>query len=362
MINGFKVCNTTQFTVEASANVSTLGRYFFPTDWIARFNVLGSVYSYDISNFYTKNNDTTWFITVPSPPTSSDPSVINPAVGVGTITQSLYYGTLSATVDMKNLNNTTLNQGLTITNTNGTNPINNGYIFIDNNSYFFSQANRISLQLPVAPPSTVAGNLNAYNNNASIVSSSDIMIYDGKYTSAGALPAGVLAATSLSNTSRYATFGFDIPKGNYSGKRLRITLDGLENPSYFSGNSYEITSNGTQFNIFYRFETQYLVGADYRIPRNAYTLPNASLSNNYTTGWISANSSSNQDITTTTYNSTSQSAIFNGLVTSSVSGSFSAFQPQIQLNINSPPLYLYITVGGPSSSRLRFTTCNYQFI
>jgi hypothetical protein len=363
IINGFKVCNTTQFTVEASANVSTLGKYFFPTDWIARFNVLGSLYSYDISNFYTRNNDTTWFITVPSPSTSSDPSVINPAVGVGPITRIIYYGTLSGSVDMKNLNNSTLNQPLTINNTNGTDPMNNGYIFIDNNSYYFSQANRISLQIPVAPPSTVAGNLNAYNNNASIASSSDIMIYDGKYTSAGALPAGVVSATSLSNTSRYATFGFVIPPNtNASGRKLGIIIGGLENPNYFSGNSYEITSNGTRFNIFYRFETQYSVGADYRIPRDAYTLPNASLSRNYTTGWISANSSSSQDISTTNYNSTSQSAIFNGLDTSSTSGSFSVFQPQIQLNANSPPLYLYITVGGPSNSQLRFTTCNYQFI
>lgn len=366
IINGFKVCNTTQFTVEASANVSTLGKYFFPTDWIARFNVLGSVYSYDISNFYTRNNDTTWFITVPSPSTSSDPSVINPAVGVGPITRIIYYGTLSGSVDMKNLNNSTLNQPLTINNTNGTDPMNNGYIFIDNNSYYFSQSNRISLQLPVAPPSTSAGNLNTYNNNASIVSSSDIMIYDGRYTSAGALPGEVLATTSLSNTSRYATFGFVIPGNtNASGRKLGITIGGLESPNYFSGNSYEITSNGTQFNIFYRFETQYSTGGDYRIPRNEYTLPNASLSRNYTTGWISANSSSSQDISTTNYNSTSQSSIFNGLDTSSFSGSsasFLAFQPQIQLNANSPPLYLYITVGGASSSRLRFTTCSYGFI
>lgn len=366
-INGFKVCNTTQLTIEASADTSTLGKYFFPNDWVARFTMLGGVYTYGISKFYTKNTDTKWFITVPTPADSADPTIINAESTASAITKSLYYGELSGTVQMKNLIQTTSAQALVLSRPPGQDPLNNGNIFIDNNSYNLVQSDRILLQLPVSPATTVAGNLTPYNNNAPISSTNNIMVYDGKYTLAGSLPLDIISATNLNSNTRYATFGFLVLGGNYGGKRLAITISGLENPARLNIDSFEITSNAERFNIYYRFETQYTStgSVDYRIPRGTYQLPDNFISANYTTGWISANTSFGPDVSTANYNIVDKTSIFNGLFTTSISGqsaTFTAFQPQIALNSNSPPLHLYISVGGANSSKLRFTNCNYQFV
>ena len=355
-VSGFDIGASIDISLKAVTTRATFGDFFFPNSQAVIFNVLGQSRTYEITNMYTINSDSFWVIDVPSPAPSTNATVKNPQTPVsGYISTSLYAGPIQGTVTIKNLNGPTTASLAPIGFGSSSN------LIIDNESYNFSQPNRVGL---IVPSSTVFPGSSSYNNNTNIRISQNLIVYNGKYRTPGAIPSSVQSIYSLQSSGpRYATFEFPIGSGPYTSG-LNITVTGIESNIVQSTGNWEMTVNGSLLHVYYRFETQYTSddGTDYRIPQDQYDIPDGLFSTNYTTGWINANNSSSQNITSSNYN---QTTILNGLGRSNISGSnsvvFDVFQPNIYIPAGSPSVKLYVTIGGDHASNISFSGCNISF-
>jgi hypothetical protein len=346
--SGFTIYPSLTFRIIASA--TNLGDYFFPTDWSAR-----ALMSWGTIDKLINSN------------------IINPSSNTYLLDFStavaLYAGTISGTIQFKNLNNSNNATSLTYTGI-GTSPI-----FIDNLSYAFSSPNLLVAQVPTLNNAVVPGSisvsegpysLNYYNHDTPLTSNT-LLVYNGKFRSPAALSPSLQSKYSYQDSSiRYATFGFIIPANTtYYGLDLEVILSGIDGTITTSDN-LNIFINGYKPIISYRFETQPSdVGGspDFRTLQNKYKLPNTN--SNYTTGWISLNNSSTQNISTGNYNNTT-SPPFNGTTKLSIVGGnlikFYGFSPNMKLDLYPEALFLYITVGTPIRSNISFQNIAYSFV
>lgn len=338
MKSGYAIYPTLTFTGALSA--TELGDYFFPTDWVAR--VL-------INNTSTGSPDSYQYSITDLTYSSSTFNLDRPQ-----FSRSLYQGNISGTVQFKNLNGT--NTQTTLSNSDSRF---NSSVRIDNASYSFSPSNHISTIIP-SPAGGSAGAFTAYNHAS--VDNSTMLIYNGLFRTPGNLSASVRSSYGYptSGPIRYVTFGFVVGGGNRANSQFTITINGLTGTTFQNGCIR--LDDGSPLIVYYRFETQYsYAGVDYRnLISGGSGVVNLQPDgdSNYTTKWITANDVYNSPVTSSNYN-TSGGAYYGNQGYSG--NTMICFQPLINRDANPQPVYLYITIGAPSSTSFAFSGVSNSF-
>jgi hypothetical protein len=212
--------------------------------------------------------------------------------------------------------------------------------------------------LPISAPTTAP--ISILNHNVTIVETDtsltqtaynyttgpavgDMIYYRGKLRSHTALDSRVRPYVPGSDGVRYATFAFELSANLVS--RLNIILRGVDGGIDYVNElaSSAITVGGIMPGLYYRFVSGSGTGPD------------------YSSRWISANTTEGPDVSSSEYNNSSVS-MYNGLLTSSFSSSeitFNVFAPNIVYN-PAKTTTLFITIKTPAAQNMSFSRIDYN--
>jgi len=363
-VSGIKVLsNTPTFTIQITAN--NMGKYFYSSPLIE--------YTFNNNNSLTTSTETnltnsTGYSTI----ITTGTLVFNRNITLSNLS-STYSTSLSLSAILNNVfNKTTINSSINII-TDG--PSLNLISIIPNtvpllilNNYIigcriWSAPNAASQNCPELKYSSTSykdiiynhlwnitenNNTNTYNS-ITIDKRTELLIYNGFFTTKGTNTNGYIDYSSygntinystISDTYRFATFAWNIPNKSTAYSTLSFTIYNLQSTSEITLVGGTLKINNTPLQIYYKFEDT-----------NSSTFNKTT----YNSVWINANSSSNIVNSDTFYDTNSSYGTLGGRTNSTYNNdaTFSVFIPLID---NTPTTtYLYCRLCLPMSENIKFT-------